>query len=230
MKNILGNILDDVKIEKLQKYYELLVEWNEKINLTAITEKSEVATKHFLDSILITDSGKFTSGARVIDVGTGAGFPGLPLKIFDESLNVTLMDSLGKRINFLNEVINVLSLDGVETIHSRAEDLGRDKKHREQYDVAVSRAVANLSTLSELCLPFVKVGGYFISLKGPNVENEIADAKTAIKLLGGQIEDVVNYDIPGTDLNHNMVIIKKISATSTKYPRKAPKPAKEPLK
>ena len=230
MKDILGNILDDIKIEKFQRYYELLVDWNEKINLTAITEKTEVATKHFLDSILITESGKFTSGAKVIDVGTGAGFPGLPLKIFDESLNVTLMDSLGKRINFLNEVINELSLENVETIHSRAEDLGQDKNHREHYDIAVSRAVANLSTLSELCLPFVKVGGYFISLKGPNVENEIADAKKAIKLLGGEIENVVNYDIPGTDLNHNMVIIKKVSNTSTKYPRKAPKPAKEPLK
>ena len=229
MKNILGNILDDTKIQKFQKYYELLVDWNEKINLTAITEKTEVATKHFLDSVLITESGKFTNGAKVIDVGTGAGFPGLPLKIFDESLDVTLMDSLGKRINFLNEVVNELSLENVETIHSRAEDLGQDKNHREQYDIAVSRAVANLSTLSELCLPFVKVGGYFISLKGPNVENEIADAKKAIKLLGGQIEDVVNYDIPNTDLNHNMVIIKKISSTSTKYPRKAPKPAKEPL-
>lgn len=229
MKNILGTILDDVKIEKFQKYYELLVEWNEKINLTAITEKNEVATKHFLDSVLICESGKFTSGAKVIDVGTGAGFPGLPLKIFDESLNVTLMDSLGKRINFLNEVISELSLENVEAIHSRAEDLGKDKNHREQYDIAVSRAVANLSTLSELCLPFVKVGGYFISLKGPNVENEIADAKKAIKLLGGQIEDVVNYDIPNTDLNHNMVIVKKVLPTSTKYPRKAPKPAKEPL-
>ena len=230
MKDILGNILDDIKIQKFQKYYELLVDWNEKINLTAITEKTEVATKHFLDSILITESGKFTSGAKVIDVGTGAGFPGLPLKIFDESLNVTLMDSLGKRINFLNEVINELSLESVETIHSRAEDLGQDKNHRECYDIAASRAVANLSTLSELCLPFVKVGGYFISLKGPNVENEIADAKNAIKLLGAEIENVVNYDIPGTDLNHNMVIIKKVLPTSTKYPRKAPKPAKEPLK
>ena len=139
------------------------------------------------------------------------------------------MDSLGKRINFLNEVINKLSLENMETIHSRAEDLGQDKNHREQYDIAVSRAVANLSTLSELCLPFVKVGGYFISLKGPNVENEIVDAKNAVKILGGQIEDVINYDIPNTDLNHNMVIIKKISNTSTKYPRKAPKPAKEPL-
>ena len=230
MKDILGNILDDIKIQKFQKYYELLVDWNEKINLTAITEKTEVATKHFLDSILITESGKFTPGAKVIDVGTGAGFPGLPLKIFDESLNVTLMDSLGKRINFLNEVKIALSLENVETIHSRAEDLGQDKNHRERYDIAVSRAVANLSTLSELCLPFVKVGGYFISLKGPNVENEISDAKKAIKLLGGEIENVVNYDIPGTDLNHNMVIIKKVSNTSTKYPRKAPKPAKEPLK
>ncbi len=230
MKNILGNIIDNNKIEKFERYYELLVEWNEKMNLTAITEKNEVGTKHFLDSVLIRESGKFTPGAKVIDVGTGAGFPGLPLKIADETLDVTLMDSLGKRINFLNEVVSELSLEGVKTIHSRAEDLGQDKKHRERYDIAVSRAVANLSTLSELCLPFVKVGGYFISLKGPNVENEIGDAKNAIKILGGEIEAVVNYDIPGTDLNHNMVIIKKTMTTPTKYPRKAPKPAKEPLK
>jgi len=152
--------------EKFEKYYELLIEWNEKINLTAITDEKDAALKHFVDSVKALDCGLFFEGAKIIDVGTGAGFPGLPLKIFRPDLNVTLMDSLNKRINFLNEVVSSLNLSGVETIHSRAEELGRDKKHREKYDICVSRAVANLASLIELCMPFVKKDGYFISLKG----------------------------------------------------------------
>ncbi len=221
--------LSDVQADKFEKYFELLVEWNEKINLTAITEEYDVVTKHFLDSLMCVKSEVLSNGASVIDVGTGAGFPALPLKIADKSLNITLLDSLAKRINFLNEVIAQLGLENITTVHARAEDGGRDASLREKFDVAVSRAVANLSTLCELCLPFVKVGGYFVSMKGPGAEEEIAAAKNAIKILGGKLEKVIPYDIPTTDLQHNLVIIKKVAHIPQKYPRIAPKPAKMPL-
>lgn len=215
--------------EKFDTYYKMLVEWNEKINLTAITEERDAALKHFVDCISATKCGKIKENMKIIDVGTGAGFPGLPLKIYDESLQVTLMDSLNKRINFLNEVISALGLSGVETVHSRAEELGKNKNYREKYDVCVSRAVANLATLSELCLPFVKVGGYFVSMKGPKAGEELEAAKKAISLLGGEFVETVNYAIDETDYDHNLVVIKKVSQTSSKYPRNAPKPSKEPI-
>ncbi len=226
---LLDNNIDNKTAEDFYKYYLLLTEWNEKINLTAITEEDEVAVKHFLDSLKAAE-GIIEDGVSVIDVGTGAGFPGLPVKIAKPDIKLTLVDSLNKRINFLNEVISSLSLDGVRTIHSRAEELGKNKDHREKYDLCVSRAVANLTTLCELCLPFVKVGGSFVSLKGPKAEEEVKDAKRAIELLGGELVKIQSYDLSDTDLNHNIVIIKKISHTPTKYPRSAPKPAKEPLK
>jgi 16S rRNA (guanine527-N7)-methyltransferase len=226
---LLDNNIDNKTAEDFYKYYLLLTEWNEKINLTAITEEDEVAVKHFLDSLKAAE-GIIEDGVSVIDVGTGAGFPGLPVKIANPDIKLTLVDSLNKRINFLNEVISSLSLDGVRTIHSRAEELGQNKDHREKYDLCVSRAVANLTTLCELCLPFVKVGGSFVSLKGPKAEEEVKDAKRAIELLGGELVKIQSYDLSDTDLNHNIVIIKKISHTPTKYPRSAPKPAKEPLK
>ena len=223
------NAVDMSTCQLFGKYYQMLIEWNEKINLTAITEETEVATKHFLDCISIFKSEVITPGSKIIDIGTGAGFPGLPMKIYDNSLDITLLDSLNKRINFLNEVTAQLNLDSVTTLHGRAEDYGVAKNHREKYDFCVSRAVANLATLSELCLPFVKVGGYFIAMKGPKADEELETAKKAIKLLGGKVEKVINYDISDTDYDHNLIMIKKISATSTKYPRKAPKPSKEPL-
>lgn len=223
------NGIDKAKSKTFGKYYQMLIEWNEKINLTAITEESEVAFKHFLDCISVFTSGVIAPGSSIIDVGTGAGFPGIPMKLYDSSLNITLLDSLNKRINFLNEVISVLNLSGMTTLHGRAEDYGVNKEHREKYDICVSRAVANLATLSELCLPFVKVGGYFIAMKGPKASEELEAAQKAIKLLGGRVEKIINYDISDTDYDHNMIMIKKISATSTKYPRKAPKPSKEPL-
>ncbi len=207
-----------------------MIEWNEKINLTAITEEYDVATKHFLDCLAIFDYVDFKDGDKIIDVGCGAGFPSVVMGIKNKNLNITLLDSLNKRITFLNDVIEKLNLSKLSPIHFRAEDLARQKNHREAYDYAVSRAVANLSSLVELCLPFVKVGGYFIALKGPNVSEEINDAKNAINLLGGRIEKVIDYDIPTTDLKHNLVLIKKISPTSTRFPRKSPKPIKEPLK
>ena len=178
--------------KEFKNYYELLIEWNEKINLTAITDEREAALKHFVDSVHALDSNLFFEGAKIIDVGTGAGFPGLPLKIFRPDLKVTLMDSLNKRINFLKEVIEKLKLSGIETIHSRAEELGRDKNHREKYDICVSRAVANLASLTELCMPFIKKGGYFISLKGPKAKEEVNDAQKAIKLLGGEFIEIKN--------------------------------------
>lgn len=222
--------LENFKADQFEKYFDLLIDWNDKINLTAITEEQDVITKHFLDSLMCLESGVIGDNASVIDVGTGAGFPGIPLKIAKDGLNVILLDSLAKRLNFLNEVIDNLNLKNIKTVHARAEDGGRDDNLREKFDVAVSRAVANLSTLSELCLPFVKVGGYFVSMKGPGVDEEIANAKNAIRILGGEIERVVPYDIPTTDLQHNLVIIKKISPIPQKYPRNAPKPAKQPLK
>ena len=213
-----------------EKYYKLLIEWNEKINLTAITDEKEAAYKHFIDSVSALDTGLFKENSKIIDVGPGAGFPGLPLKIYRNDLQVTLMDSLNKRINFLNEVISDLDLCGIRTIHSRAEELGRNKSHREKYDICVSRAVANLSSLTELCMPFVKLGGYFISLKGPKAEEEVLDAKNAIGLLGGEVEEIKSYCIAGTELRHNLVIIKKVKPTDKRFPRNAPKPIKEPLK
>lgn len=224
-----SNGVEQDKSEQFGKYYQMLIEWNEKINLTAITEETEVAYKHFLDCISVFESKVIESGDRIIDIGTGAGFPGIPMKIYDSSLKITLLDSLNKRINFLNEVTNGLGLRDVTTLHGRAEDYGTNKDHREKYDICVSRAVANLATLSELCLPFVKVGGYFIAMKGPKADEELEAAKKAIGLLGGKVEKVINYDISDKDFDHNMILIKKISATSTKYPRKAPKPSKEPL-
>ena len=226
---LIKNLISPDNADKFYKYYELLVEWNEKINLTAITQEDDVAVKHFLDS-LNAAKGIVEDGMSVIDVGTGAGFPGLPVKIANPGISLTLVDSLNKRIGFLNEVISSLGLKDVETVHSRAEDLGINKDYREKYDVCVSRAVANLTTLCELCLPFVKVGGLFVSLKGPKAEEEAEEAKRAIELLGGSLKDIKSYDLSDTDLNHNIVIIKKISHTPTKYPRKAPKPSKEPLK
>lgn len=230
LKDILiKNSIDEKKCDEFYRYYELLIQWNEKMNLTAITDEREVAQKHFLDSLSIEKLGVIKDGAKIIDVGTGAGFPGLPLKINNPEIKLTLLDSLSKRINFLNEVISELKISGVITVHARAEELGINKKYRECYDVCVSRAVANLASLSELCLPFVRVGGFFVSLKGPKAAEELENAKNAIKLCGGEVIKIENYDVSDTDLNHNAIIIKKISQTPTKYPRKAPKPTKEPL-
>ncbi len=225
---LIQNSIDPKVADDFYKYYLLLTEWNERINLTAITEEDEVAVKHFLDS-LNAAKGIAEDGMSVIDVGTGAGFPGLPVKIANPGIALTLVDSLKKRINFLDEVVSQLGLSDVRTVHSRAEELGINKDYRERYDVCVSRAVANLTTLCELCLPFVKVGGLFVSLKGPKAAEEVSQAQKAIRLLGGELVRIQSYDLSDTDLNHNIVVIKKISHTPTKYPRKAPKPSKEPL-
>lgn len=217
----------DYQISSFERYYELLIKWNEKINLTAITEYKEVFIKHFLDSVSIIKAYDMSAVSSVIDVGTGAGFPGIPIKIMFPHINVTLLDSLNKRLNFLNEVINELSLENIYTVHGRAEDIAKEKDHREKYDLCVSRAVANLSTLSELCIPFVKVGGSFVSYKSEKATDEITNAGKAIQLLGGSLKKRIDFDLDGN--NRTFIIIDKISSTTKKYPRKAGTPAKEPL-
>ena len=215
------------EIEKLYKFMYLLLEWNEKINLTAITEPEDIILKHFVDIITIRKYIK--SENKVLDMGTGAGFPGIPLKIISSDTYFTLVDSLNKRIIFLNEVCDKLKLDKIENIHSRAEELAKNKKYREQYDVVTSRAVARLASLVEYMLPFVKVGGRCICMKGSNVDEELIEAKKAINVLGGEIEKVDKFLLPNSDIERNIVIIKKIKNTSCKYPRKPGTATKQPI-
>ena len=223
----------DIKFteEQLNQFYEymnLLLEWNEKINLTAITAPNEVILKHFIDSLTINKYIKENS--TLADVGTGAGFPGIPLKILRPDLKITLVDSLNKRINFLNEVINKLNLVNIETVHSRIEDFGKDKKYREIFDFVTARAVANLAVLSEYLLPIAKVGGQCVCMKGSSVEEELSNGKNAIKVLGGNIKNIDEFVLPDSDMSRNVIIIDKIKNTPNKYPRKAGIPVKEPLK
>lgn len=221
--------LNKEQLIQFQKYYELLVEWNKVMNLTAITEYKEVVDKHFIDSLSIEKAVDLNIIEKVIDVGTGAGFPGIPLKIVYPHLKITLLDSLNKRINFLNVVISKLKLENIEAIHGRAEDIAKDKKYREQFDISVSRAVANLSTLSEYSLPFVKVGGLFISYKAEKADEEIKKAEKAVSVLGGKIEKIIKFQLPETDIGRTLVKINKIKTTAKRYPRKAGLPSKEPL-
>lgn len=226
--------ISDDQINCFEKYYELLIEKNKVMNLTAITDKEDVIVKHFIDSIALipylTDKGINTNNdLKIIDIGTGAGFPGLPLKIMMPDVKFTLLDSLNKRVSFLNEVIDELELKDIEALHGRAEDYASDNKYREKYDICVSRAVANLSTLSEYCIPFVKEDGYFISYKAGESEEEINNSKNAIKILGGKINKVEEFVLPGTDVSRVFVFIRKLELTDKKYPRKAGVPAKKPL-
>lgn len=234
MKTLLKNLANKIEIDLSEKqilkfllYKKLLQEWNEKINLTAITEDNEIIIKHFIDSLTVIKH--IPENASIIDVGTGAGFPGIPLKIVVNNSNITLLDSLNKRLVYLNEVIKECELENIKTVHGRAEDVGNNTEYREKYDIAIARAVANLSTLSELCLPFVKVGGYFIAMKGSNVE-EIEEARKAIERLGGELEKIDNFILPETDMERNIVIIKKIKNTPKQYPRKAGTPANKPIR
>ena len=215
------------QLAQFTRYYELLVETNKVMNLTAITEPEEVAVKHMVDSLLAYEDGM--QGKTLVDVGTGAGFPGVPLKIYCPSLRVTLVDSLGKRLRFLEQVIDELGLKGIRCEHLRAEDAGRSKKHREQYDYVTARAVARLSVLSEYCLPLAKKGGQFIALKGSRFAEEIEEGEAAVKILGGKIISAEPVKLPGLDDGRAIVKIAKIKATPAQYPRKAGTPEKQPL-
>ena len=213
--------------QQFEDYMNLLLEWNEKINLTAITEEDDIILKHFVDSLTI--SKYIEQGKAVVDVGTGAGFPGIPLKIERKDLKITLVDSLNKRIKFLDDVIEKLKLENIETLHFRAEEFGQNKKYRESFDIATSRAVANLSTLVEYLLPLVKVGGKCICMKGSDIKDELENSKNAIQILGGEIEKVEEFTLPESDIKRAIITIKKVKSTPNKYPRKPGTPAKEPL-
>ncbi len=228
--SILGIQLSDIQKKQFDKYYELLVEWNKVMNLTGITEYEEVNEKHFLDSVSIVKTLDLNTIETVIDIGTGAGFPGIPLKIVFPHLKIVLLDSLNKRIQFLNRVIEELNLEDISTIHGRAEDFAKQTGYREQFDLCVSRAVANLSTLSEYCLPYVKVGGSFIPYKSGEIDDEVESAKNAVHLLSGKIKNIIKFKLPETEIGRSFVIINKTNNTPRKYPRKAGLPAKEPLK
>lgn len=223
-----GNLISDEKINQLLLFYDILLEWNSFMNLTAITDFKETAVKHFLDSLMILKYTSIEEGALILDFGSGAGFPGIPLKIVRPDLRITLLDSLNKRVKFLNEVINKTGLKDVSAVHGRGEELGRNALFREKYDFVLSRAVANLSTLSEYCLPFVKKDGWFISYKSKGVKEETEKAGTAVKILGGKLFNVDCF-LLDDDMERSFVRIKKVKATPNKYPRGGGKPSKEPL-
>lgn len=216
--------------EQLQKFYQymnLLIKWNEKINLTAIVEPKEIILKHFIDSLTIIKY--IEPNKTMIDIGTGAGFPGIPIKIVREDLKITLLDSLNKRINFLNEVIKDLELENINAVHARIEEYAKNKQYREKYDVSTSRAVANLTTLSEYMLPMVSVGGMAICMKGSEINEEISKSKNSIKILGGEITKIEEFTLPKSDYKRNLILIEKTKQTPGKYPRKPGIPSKEPL-
>ena len=227
--NELGIVLNDKQKQQFASFYELLVKWNKVMNLTGITEYEEVNEKHFVDSLSIVKAIDINKVETVIDVGTGAGFPGIPLKIAFPHLKVVLLDSLNKRIKFLDTVIDELGLENIKTIHGRAEDFSKQVDYRENFDLCVSRAVANLATLSEYCIPYVKKEGLFVPYKSGEIEEELEQSKKAVYVLGGKVQNVVKFQLPGTEIGRSFVVIEKVQNTSKKYPRKAGLPSKEPI-
>lgn len=225
----LGISLTERQYEQFVEYYELLVEWNKVMNLTGITEFDEVVLKHFVDSLSLVYAIPVDKPYKLLDMGTGAGFPGIPLKIAFPEMEMVLLDSLNKRIKFLNEVINQLGLENITAIHGRAEEFARKEEYREQFDLCVSRAVANLATLSEYCLPYVKKNGYFIPYKSGAIEEEMEASKKAVGVLGGKIKEVKTFELPDSDISRSLVVIKKEKETQKKYPRSGGKPTKEPI-
>lgn len=226
---LLGIQLTEKQKQQFYRYYELLVEWNKVMNLTGITEYTEVNEKHFVDSLSVTKVIGLEKVKSMIDIGTGAGFPGIPLKIVYPHLQVVLLDSLKKRIHFLDTVIAELGIENIQTLHGRAEDYAKKAEYREKFDLCVSRAVANLSTLSEYCIPYIKKGGCFISYKSGEIDEEVKQSEKAVKILGGTIEDVLKFQLPETEISRSFVKIRKTESTKKKYPRKAGLPSKEPL-
>ena len=225
----IGITLSDKQKEQFDKFYELLVEWNKVINLTGITEYEEVNEKHFVDSLSIVKAIDMNQVHSLVDIVTGSGFPGIPLKIAFPHIKVVLLDSLNKRINFLNTVIKELGLENIETIHGRAEDFAKQPEYREQFDLCVSRAVANLATLSEYCIPYVKKDGMFVPYKSGEIDEEVEQSKKAIHVLGGKLDKVIKFQLPGTEIGRSFVKIDKVQNTAKKYPRKAGLPSKEPI-
>ncbi len=228
--NSLGIKLTEKQQNQFLRYYELLTEWNKVMNLTSITDYDEVCEKHFVDSLCIVKALDLTHVDNLIDIGTGAGFPGIPLKIVFPHLKITLLDSLNKRIRFLQAVTEELGLEEVETLHGRAEDFAKDSAYREKYQLCVSRAVANLAVLSEYCIPYVMPGGKFVSYKSGEIEEELNQSEKAVRLLGGKAANTEKFCLPGSDISRSLVLIEKVKQTPKKFPRKAGLPAKEPLK
>lgn len=224
-----GFSLTEKQLNQFVCYYHLLIEWNKKMNLTAIEEPAEVVDKHFVDSVLVLRLKQQLAGCSMIDIGTGAGFPGIPLRIMEESLQLTLFDSLNKRINFLRTLCDQLQLSDVQAIHGRAEEFAQKAEYRECFDLATARAVARMPVLLEICLPFVKIGGYFIALKGPELENELKESKKALEQVGGKLVDIQQFTLADGAYTRNIAVIEKIMAAPKKYPRKAGTPQKNPL-
>ena len=225
----LGLTVNEQQKKQFVRFYEYLTEKNKVMNLTGITEFEEVLVKHFLDSLTCVKALDMVKVKKVIDIGTGAGFPGIPLKIMFPEITFTLLDSLRKRVNFLEETFDITGLTKIEAIHGRAEEFARNKNYREKYDVCVSRAVSNLATLSEYCLPYIRKGGYFVSYKSGKIQEETEHAANAVRILGGEIKDIIYFQLPDSEIERSLVVIEKIKNTPQKYPRKAGTPAKEPL-
>lgn len=223
----IGIVLNVKQIKNFFDYYLLLIEWNEKMNLTAITEVNDVILKHFIDSLTICKY--IPQNAKIIDVGTGAGFPGIPIKIYREDTQITLLDSLNKRVLFLQEVINKVDLKNIEAIHGRAEEVARNNKYREKFDVVTSRAVANMSTLTEYMIPFIKIDGLCIMMKGSDYKEELEKSQRAINLLGAELKNVEEFILPDSDINRSVILIDKVKSTPKQYPRKAGMPSKNPI-
>lgn len=233
----LGNGLKKLNINPSSKiikdlliYKDMLLDWNKKINLTSITDEKEIFIKHFFDSATCISTGYIKNSSKIIDVGTGAGFPGLVLKILNNEINITLLDSLKKRTVYLEDLVSKLDLKKVEIIHGRAEEYAKKNGYREEYDIVLSRAVASLNVLLEYCIPYVKVGGFFLCQKGPNYETELKQAEKALNILGGKVEEIMEFHLPYSDITHYIIIIKKVFITPTKYPRKPGKPSSNPIK
>lgn len=227
----LGICLSEVQLEQFYQYYELLIDRNKVMNLTAITELEDVIFKHFIDSLSLVKvrDNLINSKISLIDVGSGAGFPGIPLKIVFPNISVLLLDSLNKRVVFLNDVIKNLDLSGIKAVHGRAEEFGQNQEYREKFDLCVSRAVANISTLAEYCIPLIKVGAIFVAYKSEKIEDELNKGKNAINILGSKVELIEKFILPGTEAERDLVVIRKIKSTQKKYPRKSGLPGKEPI-